>query len=294
MTQKGYVSYQRDVAMARTRLSIVRIVWGIIAVLAITGCEGGGNTDSPDRIVRSPIARYRLTTDRLFSQHVEHDYALLMYLPPGYDEAKHGFPVVYALDMAFQGQQQAIDAALATLGQEVIVVGLGNPDERELDYTPDQGTTTEGYGGAANFYNFLVFELIPYIDANYRTDETNRTLIGHSYGGLFTLFALLSEGADQRHFNAFIASSPPIGFAADLLVDMEAAMFERSRELPVTLHLSTGQEGPLTETCQALAALLVSRGYDKLYLMMSEFPVSHMDNIAPSYRQGLQLVYGAK
>jgi hypothetical protein len=75
---------------------------------------------------------------------------------------------------------------------------------------------------------------------------------------------------------------------------MEAAMFERSRELPVTLHLSTGQEGPLTETCQALAALLISRGYDKLYLMMSEFPVSHMDNIAPSYRQGLQLVYGAK
>ena len=34
--------------------------------------------------------------------------------------------------------------------------------------------------------------------------------------------------------------------------------------------------------------------FNHLYLMMSEFPVSHMGNIAPSYRQGLQLVYGAK
>jgi predicted alpha/beta superfamily hydrolase len=263
--------------------------------LAIAGCEGGGSTDSPDSITVSPVARYRLTTDHLFSQHAEDNYPLLLYLPPEYDQAEQGFPVVYALDMAFQSQQQAMDAALANLGQPVMVVGIGNPDKRDLDYTPDRGPTTpEGYGGAANFYNFLVFELIPYIDAHYRTDETNRTLIGHSYGGLFTLFALLSEGADQRHFNAFIASSPTIGFAANLLVDMEAAMFERSRALPVTLHLSTGHEGPLTETCRAMAALLVSRGYDKLFLMMSEFPVSHMDNIAPSYLQGLQLVYGAK
>lgn len=197
--------------------------------------------------------------------------------------------------MAFQGQQQAIDSTLATLARDVIIVGLGNPEHRDRDYTPDRGPTTpEGYGGAANFYNFLVYELIPYIDANYHTDAVNRTLIGHSYDGLFTLFALLSEGADQRHFNAFVASSPTIGFAAELLADMEAAMFERSRDLPVTLHLSTGMEGRLTEESQSMAALLVSRGYNNLLLMMSEFPVAHMGNIEPSYRQGLQLIYGVK
>jgi predicted alpha/beta superfamily hydrolase len=281
--------------MAQARLSIVWIVWGMIVALALAGCEGGGNTDSPDPIIVSPIARYRLTTDRLFSEQVGDDYDLLIYLPPEHDQSNDGFPVVYALDMAFQGQQQAIDATLATLAQDVIVVGLGNPDNRDRDYTPDRGPTTpEGYGGAAHFYRFLVCELIPYIDANYPTDATNRTLIGHSYGGLFTLFALLSERAGQRHFNAFIASSPTIGFAADLLADMEAETFARSRDLPVTLYLSTGQEGPLTDACRAMATLLVSRGYNKLFLMMSEFPVSHMGNIAPSYRQGLQLVYGVK
>ncbi|WP_179137674.1 alpha/beta hydrolase [Candidatus Entotheonella palauensis] len=281
--------------MAQAYLSIARIVLGIIVALALIGCEEGGEMNSPDSTPVSPIAQYRLTTDRLFSQYVEEDYDLLLYLPPGHDQTHDSFPVVYALDMAFQSQQQAIDATLATLAQDVIVVGLGNPNDRDRDYTPDRGSTTpEGHGGAANFYNFLVFELLPYIDANYHTDVDNRTLIGHSYGGLFTLFALFSEGLDQRHFNAFIASSPTIGFAAELLADMEAAMFERSRDLPVTLHLSTGQEGPLTNECQAMAALLVSRGYNHFLLMMSEFPASHMGNIKPSYRQGLQLVYGIK
>ncbi len=281
--------------MAQARLSIARIVWGIIVALALIGCEGSGQPDEPERITVSPIARYRLATDHLYSQHIEEDYSLLLYLPPGHDQGMHSYPVVYALDMAFQGQQLAIDATLGTLAQDVIVVGLGNPEHRDRDYTPDRGPTTpEGHGGAANFYNFLVYELIPYIDANYPTDTINRTLIGHSYGGLFTLFALLSEGVEQRHFNAFVASSPTIGFAPEFLADMEAVMSERSRDLPVTLHLSTGMEGRLTEDSQNMAALLVSRGYNNLLLMMSEFPVSHMGNIEPSYRQGLQLIYGVK
>ncbi len=197
--------------------------------------------------------------------------------------------------MAYQDQQQAFDTTLPTLAQDVIVVGIGNHMRRDRDYTPYRGLSTpEGHGGAANFYNFLVFELLPYIDANYHTDATNRTLIGHAYGGLFTLFALFSEEPDQRHFRTFIASSPSIQFAPRLLAEMEAAMFERSRDLPVTLHLSAGLEGSLADDCHAMAARLVSRGYDSLLLMKSEFPVSHTGNILPSYRQGLQLAYGAK
>ena len=281
--------------MVRARLLIAWTLWGMIISLALMGCEGDGQVESPDDMAIAPMARYRLTTDHLFSEHIEEGYDLLIYMPQADEPARGRYPVVYALDMAFQGQQQAINAALATLAQDVILVGLGNPDHRDRDYTPDRGPSTpEGHGGAANFYTFLVDELIPYIDANYDTDGVNRTLIGHSHGGLFTLFTLLSEGPEQRHFNAFIASSPTLGFAAELLADMEASMYARSHELPVTLHLSTGEEGGLTEASRALAALLASRGYDKLYLMMSEFPVSHMGNIEPSYRQGLQLIYGVR
>jgi predicted alpha/beta superfamily hydrolase len=47
-------------------------------------------------------------------------------------------------------------------------------------------------GGAANFLAFFKDELIPYIDRAYPTNGTN-SLCGHSYGGLFVLYALLSE-----------------------------------------------------------------------------------------------------
>lgn len=271
------------------------IVLGLSVVFILLGCERGGETESPERTAVLRGVQHRLTTDHLFSQHVEDDYPLLIYLPPGYDTHNRSFPVIFALDMAFQSQQKAFEATLPTLAQDAIVVGIGNHTRRDRDYTPDRGPSTPaGHGGAANFYNFLVFELIPYIDANYHTDAANRTLIGHAYGGLFTLFALFSEAPDQRHFNAFIASSPWIQFAPTVLADMEAAMFERSRDLPVTLHLSAGLEGSLADDYHTLAAFLVSRGYDGFLLMKSEFSVSHMDNIAPSYRQGLQLVYGVK
>lgn len=286
--------------MAQTRLAIawmIRgwLVWGIMVAFALLGCEGGGENRESDRAAGLRGIQHRLTTDRLFSQYVEDGYPLLIYLPPGYDASNRSYPVVYALDMAFLDQQQAFDAVLPTLAQDIIVVGIGNHMRRDRDYTPDRGPSTpEGHGGAANFYNFLVYELISYIDANYHTDPTNRTLIGHAYGGLFTLFALFSEEPDQRHFTAFVAGSPWIQFAPQLLADMEAAMFERSRDLPVTLHLSAGLEGSLADDCHAMAALLVSRGYDGLLLMKSEFPVSHMDNIVTSYQQGLQLIYGVK
>ncbi len=281
--------------MAQPRLAIARLVWGVMVSLALLGCEGGGENRDPNSTAALRSAPSRLTTDYLFSQHVEDRYPLLIYLPPGYDTSNRSYPVVYALDMVFQDQQQVFGATLPTLAENVIVVGIGNHMRRDRDYTPDRGPSTpEGHGGAANFYNFLVYELISYIDANYHTDPTNRTLIGHAYGGLFTLFALFSEEPDQRHFTAFIASSPWIQFAPQLLADMEAAMYERSRDLPVTLHLSAGLEGALADDCHAMAALLVSRGYDGLLLMKSEFPVFHMGNIAPSYRQGLQLVYGVK
>lgn len=281
--------------MAQTRLAIARFICGVMVGLMLLGCEGGGESRDANSAAVLRSIPYRLTTDHLYSQHVEDRYPLLIYLPPGYDTSNRNYPVVYALDMAFQDHQQAFDAILPTLAQEVVIVGIGNHLRRDRDYTPDRGASTpEGHGGAANFYNFLVYELVPHIDANYHTDPTNRTLAGHGYGGLFTLFALFSEEPEPRHFNAFIASSPWIQFAPQVLADMEASMYERSRDLPVTLHLSAGLEGTLADDCHALAAQLVSRGYDGLLLMKSEFPVSHIGNIAPSYRQGLQLVYGVK
>jgi len=61
-------------------------------------------------------------------------------------------------------------------------------------------------GGADNFTQFIEKELIPFIDSKYRT-TSYRTLIGHSYGGLFTINMLINH---NHLFNNYIAIDPSL------------------------------------------------------------------------------------
>jgi predicted alpha/beta superfamily hydrolase len=78
-----------------------------------------------------------------------------------------------------------------------IFVGIGylggDDTETNRDYTPSVTQNVE-YGitsGVENFYNFIRTELVPELEDNYQDDSTNtKTLMGHSYGGLFTLFTI--------------------------------------------------------------------------------------------------------
>jgi len=84
----------------------------------------------------------------------------------------------------------------------MIIIGISNAENRTRDLTPpkvakvqDQAAADKmevamtpnavAEGGAANFLEFIEKELVPYVEANYPVTHF-RTLIGHSYGGLFT------------------------------------------------------------------------------------------------------------
>ena len=64
-------------------------------------------------------------------------------------------------------------------------------------------------GGAAAFLEFIEKELVPHVEANYPVTQF-RTLIGHSYGGLFTLFALAERPA---LFNYYLAIDPSMDWS---------------------------------------------------------------------------------
>src|SRR5439155_209040 len=96
----------------------------------------------------------------------------------------------------------------------LIVVGVSYPGgiegdgwkrryrlQRTRDYTPTQSAI--GYpdgvqdvsGGATAFLTFLEQKVVPSIDRRYRTQPSNRVIVGHSYGALFGLFATLTRPA---------------------------------------------------------------------------------------------------
>ncbi len=198
----------------------------------------------------------RASVHTLHSRETGADYRILVSVPQGYDTARRSYPVVYLLDAhySFLVARNVTDhlSERAHLPQ-VVVVGVGYPGEtdhgspsyrlnRTRDYTPSF-SPTGGYGpeyqkvsgGGPRFAAFLEQELIPFISAHYRVKD-DRTLVGHSYGGLFACWLLLDR---PSLFGRLIAVSPSLWYD-EHLPDRLLAARPASREWPARAYLAVG------------------------------------------------------
>jgi predicted alpha/beta superfamily hydrolase len=98
----------------------------------------------------------------------------------------------------------------------IIVVGILSID-RVKDLTPINslinfdGKVDSSYktsGGNEQFLNFIQHELMPYMEANYKTSPF-KIFAGHSFGGLTAINCMLTR---PDMFNAYIAISPSLYF----------------------------------------------------------------------------------
>jgi enterochelin esterase-like enzyme len=149
-----------------------------------------------------------------------------IYLPPCYDEkTEQRYPVLYLLHGQTYTDDQWVRIGAATAADELIVSGASAPffivfpDDRYWNLPPGAG-----FGGR------LVEDLIPYVDANYRTlpDRDHRAIGGLSRGagwalrlglrhwdlfgsiGLHSLAVLQSDASEIRKWLAEIPpGSPP-------------------------------------------------------------------------------------
>ena len=147
------------------------------------------------------------------------DRDVVVWLPPGYFENTNlHYPVLYMHDgqnmfdpktSAF-GVDWQIDEAADTLIRKnyikpIIIVGIYNTPERSSDYTVND----TGYA----YMNFIVNDLKPFIDNNYRTlsDRKFTATGGSSIGGLIS-FMLLWEHSEVFSQAACISPAFKISF----------------------------------------------------------------------------------
>ena len=78
---------------------------------------------------------------------------------------------------------------------------------RARDFTPVPEPTLPKSGQADNFIAFLEDKVVPFIDATYRTDPSERGLGGYTLGGLFSAYATLKS---PETFNRCLAIDPSI------------------------------------------------------------------------------------
>lgn len=149
-------------------------------------------------------------------------YRIFVSFPSGGATPEDGYPVLYVLDgnasFAAFAEARRVQEYLP-VGQSIIV-GVGYPtddtyDVRRLnDYTaplldppPRQWRQLAKYksGARKEFLDFLTGKLRTEIASRYRTDPDRHSLFGHSFGGLFALYALYER---PQAFHSIVVASP--------------------------------------------------------------------------------------
>jgi predicted alpha/beta superfamily hydrolase len=201
----------------------------------------------------------------LHSDVLDEDRTVLVYEPTGYDRSDASYPVMYLLDGDTHFHHTTgIVEFLARNGYipQMLVVGLPNTD-RTRDLTPPTATDTAGAfptaGSADAFLSFIVDELIPYVDGNYRT-APYRILVGHSFGGLFAVHTLLAR---PDVFDAYVAISPTLWWNGGSPISRAETFFEEHPDSDPFLFMTMGNEGGrMLSSVREFSAVLEERAPD--------------------------------
>lgn len=121
---------------------------------------------------------------------------------------------------------------------EMILVGISNDTNRNRDLTtsPVDSPWIKESGGADAFMAFIEKELIPFVEANYPVTNY-RTLIGHSYGGLFTINALMNH---SQLFDNYIAMDPSLDWDNQKLLKQSKDLMAGEKFKNKALFMSLG------------------------------------------------------
>lgn len=156
-------------------------------------------------------------------------YHVWVDLPVSYDREARSYPVVFVTDARLWFLVvRGLGRVLSQGGQNVeqfILVGLAGENgadfaaARARDLTPsdprrrdeearrDYGA--DAYGEAGRYRDYVEKVVFPFISSRYRADMRRTVYMGHSYGGLFGAYTLLTR---PQMFQSYLLGSPSLWF----------------------------------------------------------------------------------
>jgi len=185
------------------------------------------------------------TKDSLYSKTLDEQRDFWVQLPESYgQDSKQLYPLVYVLDgeVHLKAVATVLSYYWGGFMPEMIIVGISNRENRTRDLTTSKVETRRGAaynqetGGAENFTLFIEKELIPHIEANYPATGY-RTLIGHSYAGLFTINMLLNH---TGLFDNYIAIDPSLDWDDQKLLKHSKELLSAGDYKGKSLFMSLG------------------------------------------------------
>jgi predicted alpha/beta superfamily hydrolase len=215
-------------------------------------------------------------------------------------DIKKALPVLYLLDG--ENHFHILSAYIEYLRHwkvipPIIVVGIVSVD-RIKDLTPTNSLINfdgkvDSYlktsGGNEQFLDFIRQELMPYMEANYKTSPF-KIFAGHSLGGLTAINCMLTR---PDMFNAYIAISPSLWFGNKYVLRLAE---EKLPKLPMRdkkFFYSVGNEGGNFRNDLLKFDTLVKQKSLKTFEHEYKYYPSedHMTEPIPAYYDALRFVY---
>lgn len=246
--------------MTRSGRILACIVMMAMSTLLSATWAHAAQPASPDQASASAaVSGYTIPSTQVWELASDNGevYRIFVSLPSEGEPPEDGYPVLYVLD----GNAYFGSFAQARWVQEYlpigksIIVGVGYPTEdaydvrRLNDYTaplldppPRQWRELAKYKSGARkpFLDFMTGKLRTEISRRYRTDPDRHSLFGHSFGGLFALYALYER---PQAFHSIVAASPSMEWN-------EQGMLEEERMF--TTQLTSGK---ITKTSRLMVVV---------------------------------------
>lgn len=198
------------------------------------------------------------TKTQLFSKILNENREVWIHLPKSYDDkdiSPAKYPVIYLLDAEINFEYFAPTVDYLSRNPyadipECIVVGIKNT-KRTRDLTPTKSSKKnpnkpseilfEDSGESDKFAQFIATELKPFISQNFRTVDFS-ILVGHSFGGLFTIDLMLKN---PDSFNAFVANDPSLWWDNNIEITKlrEFLKLHPKKEKPIIFYLAKANNG---------------------------------------------------
>jgi len=173
-----------------------------------------------------------ILSEKFYIPQLNQERKIWIYLPPDYETTNKSYPVLYMNDgqnlfdqrTSFSGEWE-VDESLNDLfdngDKGIIIIGIENGGEsRRNEYSP---WINAKYGGGqgAEYIQFIVKTLKPYVDNNYRTkpDRLNTGIMGSSMGGLISFYAAIEH---QDVFSKAGVFSPSFWFSDEVYSHVKA------------------------------------------------------------------------
>ncbi len=237
---------------------------------------------------------HRTSEYKLKSEALNEIRNIYVRTPPNYDPENKRYPVVYVLDgeSNFEYAASYLDYMSDNdIYPDMIVTGVRNVN-RNRDYVPRFDANYPDTGKADNFLKFVKDEWIPAVNKHYATTN-NRVLLGHSFGGVFTLHTLFSNPA---LFDAYIALSTSAWVADEILFEEARKYFSNPVDSDAFVYMAVGEGdgGPTKPSSEKLAKLFEKSAPNTLNWTFDITPqTDHFKNFSSGIHDAFMALYPA-